>query len=669
MATTMANYASVTGYNLQFLDHSNPEYNSKGAVEQMDNYYGEFVTDATFHEMFDDGATRTQVKKDVMAVLRRHVQEIVVRVANQTTQAARVPPILNRWTYKYERRLGRYTNLRGDIDFRKLLQKAIDNGETEVDIYIVWGSTYINYDGAIITYKNFDDFSNNPFPGPAGVPVVPGNVPPGVAGGAFALAAGRRPFNPVTLPAGPQSVKARYDKFIDESKHIRRSDISTFNDTGLHLRYYIDGVTGDSYVLRNGQVYRYMGQPDFKAFSRQVPKCYDTSAAGVYQWYNLFVGHCHQHGIYAHPYVLMNKTGGPQGFTCGLDEGYDLPSFFTQIVRDSNYPIWQLLSRDDVFPKGSKYKSVVAQYSGRGYEALKAIVMDTHPKFSEHPGLLIANPPVQLDGQTLSEYWMVWQFYLAMKALVHDEIVSLDNVSAIDIFIQGCIDRDYFFNHAREDRKSHTLAHKFRTITIVETLMEYMKYPGFKSIGKNMIVTRPPPLYDTAASRTEKRVYHIGEMEIDRSPIDVFSAWSSDSAELLTPTKLADEGKPAALNLLTHESLPFDAAAGYTPEHYYGYFHAINRLARDTDSMKDRTCLVCSGGHPFDDCPVLRNNDFLKDHYIRFSSFLKKELINRQTKTNVLPPIPTGDRVKKVNLVEFRPDPVPTGQDFYYGQK
>jgi hypothetical protein len=365
----------------------------------------------------------------------------------------------------------------------------------------------------------------------------------------------------------------------------------------------------------------------------------------------------------------MNKTGGPQGFACGVDEGFDLPSFFTQIVREANYPIWQVLSKDDTFPKDSKYKSVVAQYSGRGYETLKAIMMDTHPRFSEYPGLLIANPPVQLDGQTLSEYWMVWQFYLDMRALIHDEVVSLDEVSTIDVFIQGCLDREYFFTTAREDRKSHTLAHKFRTITIVETLMEYMKYPGFKSISKNAIVTRPPPLYNTSAIRTEKRVYRVGEMDNGRSAIDILSSWSNDSVELLTPMKLADEGKPAAINLLTHESLPFNAGAGYTPEQYYGYFHAINRLAKDTDSIKDRPCLVCSGAHLFDDCPVLKNNDFLKDHYIRFSSFLKKELINRQTKTNVLPPIPNGDQDKKVYLVDFRPDPVPTGQDFYYGQK
>jgi hypothetical protein len=122
----LSDYSTITGYNLQFLDHSNPDYNTRGAVERMDNYFGEFVSEATFFEMFNDGAARTQVSNDFMSILRRHV-----------------PPIVNRWTFKYERRLGRYTNLRGDVDFRKLLKKAVDSVEKEVDIYIVWGSTYM----------------------------------------------------------------------------------------------------------------------------------------------------------------------------------------------------------------------------------------------------------------------------------------------------------------------------------------------------------------------------------------------------------------------------------------------------------------------------------------------------------------------------------------------
>jgi hypothetical protein len=133
MAGIAPDYSSITGYNLQFLDH--PDYNTRGAVEQMDNCFGEFVSDATFFEIFNDGATRTQVSNNFMNTLRRHVRDIVARIANETTQAARIPPIVNRWTLKNERRLGRYTNLRGDVDYRKLLQKAVDSEETEVDIH------------------------------------------------------------------------------------------------------------------------------------------------------------------------------------------------------------------------------------------------------------------------------------------------------------------------------------------------------------------------------------------------------------------------------------------------------------------------------------------------------------------------------------------------------
>jgi hypothetical protein len=99
MAGIAPDYSTITGYNLQFLDHSNPVYNTRGAVEQMDNYFGEFVSEATFFEMFNDGATRTQISNDFMNTLRRHVRDIVTLIANETTQAARIPAIVNRWTF------------------------------------------------------------------------------------------------------------------------------------------------------------------------------------------------------------------------------------------------------------------------------------------------------------------------------------------------------------------------------------------------------------------------------------------------------------------------------------------------------------------------------------------------------------------------------------------
>jgi hypothetical protein len=83
MAGMASDYSTITGYNLQFLDHSNPDYNTRGTVEQTDNYFGEFVSEATFFEMFNDGATRTQVSNDFMNTLRRHVRDIVARTATK----------------------------------------------------------------------------------------------------------------------------------------------------------------------------------------------------------------------------------------------------------------------------------------------------------------------------------------------------------------------------------------------------------------------------------------------------------------------------------------------------------------------------------------------------------------------------------------------------------
>jgi hypothetical protein len=91
--------------------------------------------------------------------------------------------------------------------------------------------------GAVETYRNLDHFSATPFD----------RVPIGGAAGVVAPPAFY--FNPAAAPA---PVRARYERRLNGSQHVRGSDLLPFDDTGVDMNYYVDAVTGQYFILRDG---------------------------------------------------------------------------------------------------------------------------------------------------------------------------------------------------------------------------------------------------------------------------------------------------------------------------------------------------------------------------------------------------------------------------------
>ena len=84
-------------------------------------------------------------------------------------------------------------------------------------------------------------------------------------------------------------------------------------------------------------------------------------------------------------------------------------------------------------------------------------------------------------------------------------------------------------------------------------------------------------------------------------------------------------------------------------EKHRRYFAGINKVGKNLSRAITSPCIVCGGEHSFDHCSVLANNAFLRDHYIKFSSFIKRELNDRQTKTGSLPPTLTPAVIHALN--------------------
>ncbi|KAG7370163.1 reverse transcriptase RNA-dependent DNA polymerase [Nitzschia inconspicua] len=274
-----------------------------------------------------------------------------------------------------------------------------------------------------------------------------------------------------------------------------------------------------------------------------------------------------------------------------------------------------------MFPEKSIFQSFVRKSYGRGYEALRQMVMRTSPLFAESPGDHVRSPPNQLVGQSLLDYHVVFRDYLAMSALVHNTSMSLDEPRVMDMFLAGTIDYTFFRRVSREERQQPSRLRFFRDETIVATLEAYMQYPDY--VPAPTAPPRPRAWQSSSGRPTEQKSLHL----LDLAPAPP-SSGLLDSA-LDSP----DDSPEAHLHALGPVIPPDDADLAVDQK----YRAAVYALHKSPSSLAS-PCMVCGAAHRFDDCPVLQNVDYLRDHYIKFCGFLKRALTSRHTMTHTSPP-------------------------------
>jgi hypothetical protein len=72
------------------------------------------------------------------------------------------------------------------------------------------------------------------------------------------------------------------------------------------------------------------------------------------------------------------------------------------------------------------------------------------------------------------------------------------------------------------------------------------------------------------------------------------------------------------------------AANGPTASEQFGHYAACCfaiHASQNRDAPQE--CLICGGIHTFDDCPILKDHEFLKNHYIRACQMLKQDARHR----------------------------------------
>jgi hypothetical protein len=227
---------------------------------------------------------------------------------------------------------------------------------------------------------------------------------------------------------------------------------------------------------------------------------FDTTALSGLLQLGLFMKHCMANGYYVHPCILFRRDyEGNKGFICANPAAAapaagigapaaapavipDLPLRMTEYIDACSLSVWTLLNKDKLFPEKSAFGTLVHKTFGKGYEALRQMIMQTSPLFDESPGDHVRSPPNQPTGKTLTEYYVVFRDYLAMSALVNNSDMSLDDPAVIDMIISGTLDYKFFKRVSREQRHQASQLHRFRDESIVATLEEYRTYPDYNPV-------------------------------------------------------------------------------------------------------------------------------------------------------------------------------------------
>ena len=438
-------------------------------------------------------------------------------------------------------------------------------------------------------------------------------------------------FNEGALPA---PVRTRYQ--AKKSRRIMGSSI-------IHNPYRIPG--GDPYdgfyywsdnkekvVLADGTLFFYQAI-DERSVMKHPILCEKDTHVHVRKWYEMFTEHLHQHGIYVHPLWLFKKDhGGEWGFTIGDDPADDIPQRMNIIVHRTSNLVFQILSIKDMFPKDSRLKNLVAQCSGNGYKALKAVIFKSHPGYHESPSTLISGYPRQRD-QSLLEFHNNFVDFQRLRAYIADIVKDLDDPGELEIFINNCKYSEFLQRVTRDERRVVAHQHKYRGTQLVETLEKYLMAadsPARREAINEAVRPRtsipaptrrftPSPGRGNAIARNRTpvatRVNQIGSSHSDEAP----GVSSTDSNESNESHESHNSFEEACVTLLDVE-VPQDQWDVYDQ-----YRVAINSIRRDPNLVESPTCIVCDQTHRFADCPVLNNADFLRQHYIRYCQLANRE--------------------------------------------
>lgn len=422
----------------------------------------------------------------------------------------------------------------------------------------------------------------------------------------------------------PPDVKLRYTNKLDKGLIVGSTTRSPFA-TG-HL-YHLENP--DKLVLADGTMF-IMQTPNEKGLMKAQISCEDDTHSGVRAWYDNFVQACHDFGFYAHPlWCFKADHGGDRGFTIGDDFTDDLPRRMEIAISKMANPLFRLLSKKDMFPKSGRLPTIVRSCDGDGYKALKAVLFKSHPAFYDQPATLITSYPRQRD-LTMLEYYKLFLDFEQLRAYIADITITLDDEAELDIFIKNSKYNSYLNRVTRDERRIRSLAHKYRGSQLVETLDKFLLAPDSPALRNHV-----------SPGTSRKHVYHPEPPR--RIPIHNIGYTNRYDALALSDHDTTDTDDDTSANTPPNpnqlDSIPVPDN-DHDREIYHIYCASICRINSEPNTARSPTCIVCGENHRFEQCDILKNTQFLKEHYITYCQQLRRHASSRARNFPTKDPIP-----------------------------
>ena len=347
------------------------------------------------------------------------------------------------------------------------------------------------------------------------------------------------------------------------------------------------------------------------------------------------------------------------GFTCGDDPDDDVPKRMEIIVHRTSNLVFQILSMKDMFPSGSRLKTVVAQCNGNGYKALKQIIFKSHPCYHVSPSTLITAYPRQRE-QSMTEYHNNFVDYQQLRAYISDIVKDLSDDGELEIFINNCKHSEFLQRVTRDERRVAALQYKYRGHQLVETLESYLMAPDSPARRDTMNETRAPnrtsipaPTRRFTPSSSPNRGITPSRAPIATRVNDIHIT-ASDETPPMEPTD-SNESAPEDANDFDYAVA--DVCGIEVPEGqwetYDQYRVAVNSIRRNPELADSPNCIVCGDNHRFAQCPILNNADFLRQHYIRYCQLCNRDRQLREASSQAPNPQRNNARVNVLDVDEF----------------
>ena len=685
---TTNDYSSVQGISFKFMRHSS--YQFRDVHNTLNRHYGEDIYN--IDDLFTKDRTTISSGVDINAKV---TALIMSSMCDNGADATKLNTLftdglfLLKW---HQYATDNYTRI-ANQNFGHALNDAMNAKANLLRVSININLLHFKDDFSV---TNLDDFSKDPFETVPRTPTnrtssIPVNTPesleqvirtalfnmvspPGPdtapaqpAGGPQTQRTGNI-VNPASLPAVAQE---RLDKAKRADHFMTKSDRDPFqlpvNDTVVQSNHFSSRI-GSDLITRSGDLW-YFSQHDIKQeknFISRVPKLSSKTCdkETIREWYYQFQEHAKSYGIYVHNYFdFRSSTGDDRGFTCGASTTDDLPQWIDDRLRLWSSLIYTAIS--SIFPSGTEPYRTIASRHGRGYDALFEIIRHDHPEHTMYKALLIRDRPRQAKSQTISEFYIQYASYLRLHSYLDNRSTTLNKDSEKELFIGSLLRGTELLNSTYDERSSLDpyKVEMYKQGNLVATLEKAKaRLPPLQHAS-------PPPAHRPSGSQTRPRPH-------DRRSSRPRSDRSAPTTPKAANAVICEVDNVQITDADYDIDDPYYISVPDGLEHYTDladkYINAV-RAGQQFDIT--RPCLACNTpGHTFDDCPVLKNIEFLRKHYLAHCHFNKRNTYRADDRSATQ---------QSVNQVRFEAndcghadpsdskhcDEPPNNEDFHRGQE